>query len=531
MNGILGMTELVLDTDLTAEQRDFLGLVRASAESLLSIINDILDFSKIEAGKLELESIPFDLQESLGETMRVVRYHAHRKGLELILDVGPEVPKALLGDPSRIRQILLNLIGNAIKFTQSGEIYVRVAEEARASDTASLRFSVRDTGVGIPPEKQQTIFEAFSQADSSMARKYGGSGLGLAISTRLVTMMGGQIRVESQLGQGSTFHFTVKLRIQDRPSGRRAPVQPAQLRDLQVLIVDDNLTNQRVLLTALSRWGMKPTVAENGPAALRAIRSAKDSGHPFALLLLDAQMPGMDGFALAEQIKKDTELVGATIMMLTSAGQLGDAARCRELGISAYLLKPIRLEELLDAISSVLHGAPEKTSTPLVTRHSLREAKKGSRVLLAEDNAINQKLASRLLEKRGYTVVVACNGRDALAAFEKQSFDLILMDVQMPEMDGIEATLSIRKKEESTGGHIPIIAMTAHALVGDREHCLEAGMDGYISKPVRTAELFAAIEGLVPKDRETDQTGVNKSSNGGTTQSEPLVQPKLETRS
>ena len=505
MNGILGMTELVLDTDLTAEQREHLGLVQLSAESLLSIINDILDFSKIEAGKLELESIPFDLRESLGATMKTLSYRARQKGLELIYEVQPDVPEALLGDPGRIRQILINLIGNAIKFTDRGEICVGVDEVSQTPGTTSLHFSVRDTGVGIPAEKQEAIFEAFSQADGSMARKYGGTGLGLTICVRLGQMMGGRIWVESQVGEGSTFHFTVHLAVQDTPSARPTPFRPGHLRDLRVLIVDDNLTNRRVLNEMLLRWGMKPTAVDGSRLALQALEIAKSNGHPFRLILLDSEMPEIDGFALAAQIEHDPDLVEAAIMMLTSTGHLGDAARCRRLGVSAYLVKPIRQRELLDAICSVLNEVPKKKSAPLVTRHTLREVNSRLRVLLAEDNAVNQTLAVRLLEKRGYTVAVAANGRDALAAFEREAFDVILMDIQMPEMDGFEATTAIRAREKSTGGHIPIIAMTAHALVGDQERCLSAGMDGYVSKPIRTNELFGTIEGIVSKEGKTIQ--------------------------
>jgi two-component system, sensor histidine kinase and response regulator len=460
--------------------------------------------------------------------MKAVSYRAHQKGLELIYEVQPEVPEALLGDPGRIRQILVNLIGNAIKFTNSGEIFVGIEEESQTSAGTSLHFSVKDTGVGIPAEKQKTIFEAFTQADGSMARKYGGTGLGLTICTRLVNMMGGKCWVESQTGRGSTFHFTVRLSAQDATRARPAALQPEQLRDLHALIVDDNTTNRRVLLGMLNRWGMKPTGVESGQSALNALELAKSFGRPFPLIVIDGQMPEMDGFALAEWIAKDPELVGATIMMLTSAGHLGDAARCRQLGISAYLVKPIRQGELLDAICSVLNEAPKK-SVPLVTRHTLREIKKRLRVLLAEDNAINQMLAVRLLEKRGYTVTVAANGREALAAFERESFDVILMDIQMPEMDGFEATAAIRLNEKSTGGHIPIIAMTAHSLVGDQERCLAAGMDGYVSKPIRTHQLFAAIEGV--KEFEAGPSALGEKTEEITAHEKKLFQAEFKTES
>jgi PAS domain S-box-containing protein len=502
MNGILGMTELVLDTDLTIEQKENLGLVRLSAESLLSIINDILDFSKIEAGKLEIEAIPFDLRESLGETMKSLSVRAHQKGLELIYDVQPDVSEALIGDPGRIRQVLINLVGNAVKFTEKGEVFINVEQESCEDTITSLHFMVKDTGVGVPEDKQRKIFEAFSQADGSMARKYGGTGLGLTICSRLVTMMGGAIWVESQPGQGSTFHFTLRLAVHDKQSRDAVPLQLQQLRDLHALIVDDNFTNRRVLTGMLVRWGMRPTSVEGGRAALQALEVAKSTGRPFPLILLDGQMPEMDGFTLVERIKKDPELVGATIMMLTSAGHMGDAARCRELGISAYLVKPIRQGELLEGICNVLNFSTQKEG-PLVTRHTLREAKNRTRILLAEDNAVNQTLALRLLEKRGYIVSIACNGREAVAALEKETFDVVLMDIQMPEMDGFEATATIRERERPTGRHTPIVAMTAHALKGDEERCLSAGMDAYISKPIRTNELFSTIKKVLGKNSES----------------------------
>ena len=502
MNGILGMTELVLDSDLTAEQRENLGLVKSSADSLLSVINDILDFSKIEAGKLEFECIPFDLRDSLGETMKALSFRAHQKGLELVYDVQPDVPESVVGDPTRIRQIVFNLTGNAIKFTESGEVVLQVEQESRDTDSVLLRFSVSDTGVGIPAEKQDKIFEAFSQADGSMARKFGGTGLGLTISARMVEQMGGRIWVVSEPGKGTIFHFTARLMVQKAPLAQSASIPPDQLHDLPVLVVDDNYTNRRVLQGMLSRWGMKPSAVEGGKAALRTLEDAGRAEHPFPLVLLDGQMPEMDGFTLAEQIQSRPELAGATIMMLTSAGRMGDAARCRELGISAYLVKPIRQEELLEAICLVLQKSQPKKTQKLVTRHTLREERHRLRILLAEDNRVNQTLAARLLQKRGHAVTIVEDGKAALAALEAGSFDLVLMDVQMPEMDGLEATVAIREKERSAGGHIPIIAMTAHALVGDQERCLAAGMDGYISKPIRTSQLFATIESLVPVGKE-----------------------------
>jgi len=511
MNGILGMTELVLDTDLSSEQRDSLGLVKLSAESLLSIINDILDFSKIEAGKLDMETIPFEFRESLGDAMKALSYRAQQKGLELIYEVQPDVPEALVGDPGRIRQIIVNLVGNSIKFTERGEIFLSVEKESETPDSVRLHFAIKDTGVGIPADKQNKIFEAFSQADDSMARVYGGTGLGLTICTRLVGMMDGRIWVESELGKGSTFHFLISLTIQQGSIPRPIPLEPARLRNLHALIVDDNFTNRRVLHGILGRWGMKPTAVEGSRAALQAIEVAKNAGNPFPLILLDGQMPEMDGFTLAERIHNDPELMNATIMMLTSAGHLGDAARCRELGISAYLVKPIRQGELLQAICQVLDGTAQQQAEPLVTRHSLREEMHRIRILLAEDNVINQTLAVRLLEKHGYSVTVAPDGQAAVGAFQTGVFDLVLMDIQMPGMDGFEATAAIREREKLTGGHIPIVAMTAHALVGDQQKCLASGMDGYVSKPIRTSELFATIERMLGDKLKPEHAELAKS--------------------
>lgn len=515
MNGIIGMTELLLDTELNKEQRESLGLVRLSAESLLSIINDVLDFSKIEAGKLEIESIPFDFRESLGETMKALAVRADQKGLELVYEVEPGVPEALLGDPGRIRQVLVNLVGNAIKFTERGEILVSVTEEEGRAESSLLHLRVQDTGVGIPADQQKRIFEAFSQADGSMARRFGGTGLGLTICARLAELMGGRIWVESEAGKGSTFHVTLRQAAQTKGHTAVAAMAPEELRDLAVLVVEDNATNRRVLEGMLNQWGMRATAVEGGRPALHALELAKNIGHAFPLILLDVQMPEMDGFAVAEHIQKNPALAGATIMMLTSAGHLGDAARCRELGISAYLVKPIRQAELLEAICHVLRKTSAENPAPLVTRHTLREEHRRRSVLLAEDNAVNQTLAVRLLEKRGYRVTVAENGRKALEAMARERFDVVLMDLQMPEMDGFEAVARIRANERASGDHIPVIAMTAHALKGDEEACLAAGMDGYISKPIRTSELFATLEKFLTEKDDAAETGAEAEATTG----------------
>jgi signal transduction histidine kinase/CheY-like chemotaxis protein len=498
MNGILGMTELVLDTQLTAEQRESLSLVKLSAESLLGIINDILDLSKIEADKLEIENIAFDLRASLGDAMKALGYRADQKGLELVYEVQPDAPSWVVGDPGRIRQIVTNLVGNAIKFTEKGEIFVRVEKESETAGAVHLHFSVRDTGIGISREKQDRIFEAFSQADGPIARKYGGTGLGLAISRRLVGMMRGRMWVESEQSKGSTFRFSVTLGVQAEPPEREA-VSPELLRGIDALVVDDNFTNRRVLQGMLTRWGMNVTVVEGGRAALDAIRAAKNAGRPFSLILLDGQMPEMDGFALAEQIRNDLQVKQATIMMLTSAGHLGDSARCHELGISAYLVKPISQSELLAAVCRVLGGSETQQETAIALQRTQSAATEHLRVLLAEDNAVNRLVAQRTLEKRGCVVTVAHDGAVAVEKFGQASFDLVLMDVQMPGMDGFEATAAIREREKKTGEHVPIIAMTAHALKGDEQSCLAAGMDAYVSKPIRPSDLFAAIERVLAK--------------------------------
>jgi len=506
LNGVMGMTDLALDTELTPEQREYLETVKMSGDSLLTVINDILDFSKIEAGKIDLETIDFNLRDSLETTLKTLALRADEKGLELLCEVAPEVPEIVRGDSSRLRQIVVNLVGNAIKFTDVGEVAVKVQLESREGSECVCRFTVADTGIGIPEDKRESIFDPFSQADTSTTRKYGGTGLGLTISTRLVRMMGGKIWVESEMGSGSQFHFTVRLGVADVKEIRLGTIAPPEiLRGVKVLVVDDNRTNCRILEGMLTRWQMKPTSVNGGAAALAQLSAAREEGEPYNLILTDMHMPDMDGFALVEQIRERPELATATIMMLTSAGHRGDAARCQELGVSAYLLKPIRQSELREAVARVLGAREHDGAIPLITRFSLQDAREPDAylsVLLAEDNLVNQRLVVRLLEKRGHRVVVAGTGLEALQALEKDSFDLVLMDVQMPEMDGLEATTAIREKEKSSGRHQPVVALTAHAMKGDREKCMAGGMDGYLSKPIRPQELDQLLEIYVARRLE-----------------------------
>jgi PAS domain S-box-containing protein len=505
MNGILGMTELALDTPLTAEQREYLTLVKSSGDALLTLLNDILDFSKIEAGKLDFHRIEFRLRDSLGDTMKTLALRAHQKGLELAFRAHPHVPELVLGDPGRLRQIIVNLVGNAIKFTERGEVVLEVEEQsedstpAESGDDVLLHFTVTDTGVGIPRDKQRLIFEAFTQADSSATRRYGGTGLGLAITSQLVEMMGGRIWVESEPGEGSRFHFTARMGVSQSRAARAERIEPTELRGLRVLVADDNHTNRRILEEMLRHWEMSPQTVASGRAAMAALEQAVAEGRPFGLLLMDVQMPDLDGFTLAERIRQNPSTSSMRLVMLSSRGGYGDGARCRELGIAAYLTKPVQQSELLDAILTTLARPQTPASQPaLVTRHSLREQKRKGRILLAEDNAVNRRLAIGILEKHGYEVVVVENGRQALEAVSREQFDAVLMDVQMPEMDGFEATRAIRElTRPAGGGHLPIIAMTAHAMLGDREKCLQAGMDAYVTKPVRFQELLETIDRLV----------------------------------
>ncbi|HLZ45486.1 MAG TPA: response regulator, partial [Gemmatimonadales bacterium] len=486
MNAVLGFVELILDTELSTEQRRALELVRSSSEALLMILNDILDYSKIEAEHLELESIPFDVSKVVHATASLLAVRAREKHLELLAEVAPDVPRAVRGDPTRLRQVLMNLIGNAIKFTEQGEVVVSVAASAN-DDTVTLRFAVRDTGIGIAPENVGTMFKEFTQADSTMTRRYGGTGLGLAISQRLVKLMGGVITVSSELGRGSEFSFTLSLPVETAPSGRGAGL--AALGGRRMLIVDDNQTNRRILREMLAAEGINVDEAATATEGLTALRRTR-----YDLAILDVQMPDMDGFQLATAVRADKKIARTKLLMLTSAGTRGDGERCRELGIRGYLTKPLSRGDLIEALGAVLATAPGKTGAPdVVTRHTIAESRASMRVLLAEDNPVNQQVAVAMLVKRGHEVHVAANGREAVAAIRERDYDVVLMDIQMPEMDGFEATHAIRALPK--GKDLPIIGLTAHALSGERERCLSHGMTDYLAKPFKAHELFALIEG------------------------------------
>ena len=512
MNGIIGMTELALSTKLTVEQREYLEMAQTSASALLQVINDILDFSKIEAGKLDLDPMPFTLRDSLTATIETLAVRAKAKGVTLSCNFAPDLPATVVGDAGRLRQIILNLAGNAIKFTDAGgAVTVEVAYAdwcgspsttgGAAGSEITLHLTVRDTGIGIPPDRQRAIFEAFAQADSSTARRYGGTGLGLAIASQLVDLMGGRIWLESEAGRGSTFHFTARFATQEVAVDPFVPTELTYLHGLPVLVIDDNPINLRILHHTLTAWQMRPTTADKSEVALALLQQARDVGSPFALVLIDVNMPETDGFALVERIQRDARLAGVTIMMLSSDDRPTDIVRCRDLGVAAYLVKPLNQADLLDAMLGALGLQPR----PLPPEVHAVTALDGSvtrdgRILLVEDNAVNQKLAMRLLEKRGYQVVIAGNGIEALAALERETFDLVLMDVQMPEMDGFEAAAEVRRREavraagNGTAAHLPIIAMTAYAMKGDEERCLAAGMDGYVAKPVKVQALFEILD-------------------------------------
>ena len=515
MNAMIGMTELALGTRITREQREYLNAIQSSADGLLTLVNDLLDFSKIEARKLQLERAGFNLRDALEDTMRVLAPRADKKGLELACHIHRDVPDALVGDPLRLRQVVINLVGNAIKFTERGEVVLQVKTESCRDGSALLRFSVADTGIGVPREKQALIFEAFSQADSSTTRRYGGTGLGLAISAQLVELMGGKISVESQPGRGSTFHFSARFEVQQ--AGMETPrARWRTLTDLPVLIVDDNATNRRILEEVFTNWRMRPLAVESGATALATLEDSLRAGQPFAVALIDGHMPDMDGFAVAERISRDRRYAGIKVVMLTSASQPEDVGRCRKLHISAHLTKPIKQSELFDMIITAM-GEPAGDKLHAARRSKgHRRRQRRLHVLVAEDNHVNQLLAKRIFEKLRHQVTVVGNGREALSAVQAGNFDLVAMDVQMPEMDGLDATAAIRAWEKAAGTHTPILAMTAHAMKGDRERCLAAGMDGYTSKPIRIGELEQAIAQLVspskpaegPLPEETGEDGV-----------------------
>ena len=509
MNAIIGITELVLHTPLAPKQSEYLRMVMQSAESLLGVINDVLDFSKVESGKVELEHVPFSLRDSLGDAVKSLALRTHDKGLELALDISQDVPDWLVGDAGRLRQVVINLVGNAIKFTHAGEVVVEVrnsefrmqnseaqttsASDIRNSEFCLLNFTVRDTGIGIPPTKLDKVFEAFEQADASTTRNYGGTGLGLAIVRRIVELMGGRIWVESQIGHGSQFYFTVKLERCLEPPPEKAAPQREELKGTRVLIVDDNATNRRILEDVLKSWDLAPAVCSSAADALSQLREAAHCGSPFELLLSDVNMPVSDGFMLLGQIRRDPSLADITAILLTSGDRTEDAARCQQLRVAQRLMKPVKQSELHDAILDALGIAAAPQAEPEPTSGSALPETRPLRILLAEDSLVNQRLALGLLERHGHRVTIANNGREAFEKSAEAGFDVILMDVQMPELDGLEATRQIRIREQGSPQHVPIIAMTAHALKGDRERCLAAGMDEYVAKPVRERQLLTAL--------------------------------------
>jgi len=533
MNAIIGMTEFVLDTALSPLQREYLKIVQESAESLLSLINDILDFSKIEAGKLELEEVEFSLRDNFSCTLKSLAVQAHRKGLELISDIHSSLPDKVLGDPTRLRQVLVNLVGNAIKFTQGGEVLVRVRPESQVDDRLLLHITVSDTGIGIPPTRRDKLFQAFEQVDNSMSRKFGGTGLGLAISSRIVALLGGRIWFDSEAGLGSTFHFTAEVRPVEGDSPA-FPLEMAGLRGTRALIVEDNATYRQTFVEMLESWEMRVTAAADAGTASALLTAQHPADPPFAIALIDADMPGIDGFTLAGEIKsRFARQATHTIMLLTSGDRSADVNRCEQLGVDAYLMKPINQSELFDTIVEVMHGSDLERTDQAQQQVNAPDCT-GLKILLAEDSLYNQKLAVALLERKGHQVVVANNGAEAVGLVRSQVFDLVLMDVQMPEMDGLEATRVLRERELNTGRHLPIVAMTAQAMKGDRERCLESGMDDYLTKPVRAAELYETIAriagGIAREAAATSKATLPPASENGAG-SEPDVRPVPESTS
>jgi CheY-like chemotaxis protein/signal transduction histidine kinase/HPt (histidine-containing phosphotransfer) domain-containing protein len=498
IHAVIGMTALTLETDLTQEQRECLSVARSSADSLLEIINDILDFSKIEARRLELEETDFDLRTVVEQAAEMMALHAHRKELDLVCHIQPSVPTALVGDPGRLQQVLVNLIGNAVKFTEQGEIVVQVETRTEDEETADLHFAVCDTGIGIGGDKQALVFEAFRQADGSTTRRYGGTGLGLTIARQLVELMGGRIWAESNLGSGSIFHFAIKLKKQAHAQRDAArPTPTVDLKGLRSLVIDDNATSRLMLRDALSQWGSGVTLTESGSAGLQALEQARGTFHPFRLIFLDARMPGMDGFAVAEQILNAHLLHEGIVMMLTSENVPGDIARCNHLGLTAHLVKPIKQSELLSTVITAAGSELESKSEPMQLV-SAASGRPRLRILLAEDNVAAQLVGAKTLEKAGHTVRIANDGVEALALLDRESFDVILMDVEMPHMDGLEATRQVRRREVGSGQHIPILAITAYAMKEDRDKCMEAGANDYLSKPLSPQKLVSALERFLP---------------------------------
>ena len=507
MNGVIGMTGLLLDTELTAEQQEYAETVRRSGEALLTIINDILDFSKIEAGKIDFEDIDFELRVTVEDVLELLAERAYGKGLELAYLAHANLPPWVGGDPGRLRQILTNLVGNAVKFTESGEIVVHGSLVEETDHDALVRFAVTDTGIGIPPEARGRLFQSFSQADTSTTRRYGGTGLGLAISKRLVEMLGGAIGVESTPGAGSTFWFTVRLAKRPvPPTAVRADL--VELQRLRVLGVDDNATNRALLAAQLGAWGISVECVARGTRALEALRAAQRDGRPYDLAILDYQMPEMAGITLGRTIKADPAFASLPLVLLTSVSYRGSANEAECTGFSAFLVKPIRQSQLYDCIATVIGTASQPSSSRLITRHALREAQLQvrARVLVAEDNLVNQRVAARMLEKFGCRVDVVTNGLEAVEAAGCIAYHCIFMDCQMPEMDGYEAVTEIRRHEAQTGAHVPIIAMTANAMEGDRDRCLAAGMDDYVAKPVEPRTLRATLERWVERSADAPAT-------------------------
>jgi two-component system sensor histidine kinase/response regulator len=542
MNGVLGMTELALTTDLSHRQREYLEIARGSAQALLDVVNDILEVAKIEARSLVLDVVPFDVRHALDEAVRLLAPRAHQKGLEFTYQTSLPHTLRVSGDPGRLRQVLVNVVGNAIKFTPTGEVSIRASHSVSEDGKQVVQIAVADTGIGIERAKQSMIFEAFTQADSSSTRRHGGTGLGLAIAQQLVELMNGRITVESEPGRGSTFQLTIPFEARTVDAARLLPEpDPRALHGLSALVVDDNTTNRRILEEMLTQWGMSASAVDSGAAGLAAMSERSAAGTPFRLVLLDYQMPEMDGFEVARRIAQDPALSKSTVMMLSSMGERGDGDRCRSLGVAAYLTKPVRQRLLLEAILAVVEPGDAAGATQVVTRHSLQEARRSLRVLLADDNRVNVMVGEGVLRQQGHHVVTVQDGGQALEMLRREEFDLVLMDVQMPEVDGITSVERIRADEAGTTRHIKIIGVSAHARAEDRDRCLQAGMDGYVSKPYTLQELTDAIEDVflgpkalpatkepAPGDPAFDRFGLVERMGGDAALAEEVLEAFLE---